>query len=142
MAEMKTKKNDASVDGFLEAFENDQKRKDSLEIASIMKEVTGLVPFMWGDSIVGFGDYHYKYDSGREGDLFLTGFSLRKQNMTIYVMDGFSKYQDLLDRLGKHKTSKACLYFKKMEHLDSTVLKELIQRSVENIRIKHGGNMP
>ena len=92
---------------------------------------------MWGPSIVGFGSVHYKYDSGREGDMGLTGFSPRKANLTLYITDGFDKYGDLLARLGKHKTSVSCLYINKLADVDQDVLRELVRRSVEHTRATH-----
>ena len=132
MAELKTKKNNASVSAFLATVEDDQKRRDCKAVVKIMKEVTGARPKMWGASIVGFGSYHYKYASGREGDWMLTGFSPRKQNLTLYIMDGFKGRAALMKKLGKHKTGKSCLYVKKLEDIEMDVLRELITRSVEH----------
>ncbi len=95
-----------------------------------MKEITGEEPTLWGDSIVGFGRYHYTYESGREGDWFLTGFSPRKQNLTLYIMAGFDDYDDLMNKLGKYKTGKSCLYVKKLQDIDLPILKQLIKQSV------------
>jgi len=134
MAELKTKKNNASVKKFLDGIEDDRRRKDCLAILEIMRKATGAEPRMWGSSIVGFGTYHYKSDSGREGDWFLTGFSPRKQNLTLYVMSGFSQHAALLDELGKFKTGKACLYVNKLEDVDVRVLKRLIERSVAHMK--------
>jgi hypothetical protein len=131
MAELKTKKTQASVAAFLNAIDDDQKRKDSKAVAKIMKEITGKSPKMWGTSIVGYGSYHYKYASGQKGDWPLTGFSPRKQALTLYIMSGFKEYKPLLKKLGKHKTGKACLYIKKLEDVDEKVLRELIKRSVK-----------
>ena len=133
MAENKTKPNDQSVGAFLEGVENEQKRADSFALLKLFQEVTGEEPTMWGDTIVGFGKYHYKYASGREGDWFLTGFSPRKQNLTLYIMAGFDEYEQLLGKLGKHSTGKSCLYIKKIEDVDLDVLKELVKRSVEHM---------
>ena len=105
----------------------------SFKILKILEEVTGENAQMWGDSIVGFGSYHYKYESGREGDWFVTGFSPRKQNLTLYIMSGFDEYDQLLSKLGKHTTGKACLYIKKIEDVDVDVLKELVQKSVKHM---------
>ena len=99
-----------------------------------MRQVTGEEPEMWGDSIVGFGSYHYKYASGREGDWFLVGFSPRKQNLTLYIMSGFDEYDQLLVKLGKHSTGKSCLYIKQIEDVDLDVLKKLVQKSVDYMR--------
>lgn len=133
MAELKTKKNELSVEDFINAVDHEGKRKDALEILEMMKEITGETPKMWGASIIGFGDYHYKYESGREGDWFKCGFSPRKAKISMYV-GGFdiSKQQDLLDKLGKHKTGKGCLYINKLADVDTEVLKELIKESYEN----------
>lgn len=134
MAENKTQPTDADVEAFLNAVDNERKRADSFAILKMMKEVTGEEPVMWGPSIVGFGSVHYKYASGREGDMGLTGFSPRKANLTLYITDGFDKYGDLLARLGKHKTSVSCLYINKLADVDQDVLRELVRRSVEHMR--------
>ena len=134
MAENKTQPTDADVEAFLNAVDNERKRADSFAILKMMKEVTGEEPVMWGPSIVGFGSVHYKYASGREGDMGLTGFSPRQANLTLYITDGFDKYGDLLSRLGKHKTSVSCLYINKLADVDQDVLRELVQRSVEHTR--------
>ena len=134
MAELKTQPNEQSVDQFLSAVESDEKRQDALTVLEIMKNITGEVPKMWGNSIIGFGNFHYKYDSGREGDWFVTGFSPRKQNLTIYLMSGFGGKDRLLDQLGKHKIGKGCLYIKKLEDVQLDTLKELIRNSVEETR--------
>ncbi len=123
MAELKTNETKLSVTKFIGKVENDQKRQDSQAILKLMKQVTKEEPKMWGGSMVGFGHFHYKSDSGREGDWFLTGFSPRKQNLTIYITPGFDKYESLMKQLGKHKTSKGCLYIKKLEDVDMKVLK-------------------
>ena len=130
--ELKTKVNAASVEGFLNSVADEQKREDCFEILRLMKEVTKEDPKMWGSSIVGFGSYHYKGASGREGDWMLTGFSPRKDNLTLYIMGGFDVHQDLLKKLGKHKTSHGgCLYIKKLDDVDKDVLKELVAESVK-----------
>ena len=134
MAELKTKLTDASVEDFLNTVENEQKRKDCFEILKIMKQVTKEMPKMWGTSIVGFGSYHYKGASGREGDWMLTGFSPRKQNLTLYLMGGFDAHKDLLKKLGKYKTSVGCLYIKKLDDVDKKVLKELVTESVKTMK--------
>ena len=133
MAELKTKQNDASVEAFLNSVVDEQKRQDSFTILELMQEVTGAEPKMWGTSIIGFGSYHYKYASGRDGDWFVTGFAPRKQNLTLYIMSGFAKYDELLAKLGKHKTGKACLYIKKLEDIDLDVLRELIKQSAQHV---------
>ena len=124
--DVKTKVNDASVTDFLNSVTDEQKRKDSLAILKIMKQMTKEEPKMWGASIVGFGSYHYKGASGREGDWMQIGFSPRKQNLTLYLMGGFNAHTDLLKKLGKHKTSVGCLYIKKLEDVDVDVLKKLM----------------
>jgi len=132
MAELKTQKTRASVAKFLASIEDEKRRKDSRAVLKMMKEITGDKPEMWGPAIIGFGSYHYTYASGREGDWFLTGFSPRKQALTLYIMSGFSKYDALLKKLGKFKTGKACLYIKKLEDVHLPTLEELIRRSVEH----------
>lgn len=136
MAELKTKVNEASVNKFLNSVADKQKREDSYVILELMKKITKYEPKMWGSSIVGFGSYHYKYESGREGDICLIGFSPRKQNLTLYIMSGFSKYGDLMKKLGKYKTGKACLYINKLDDIDIKVLKELINESVKTLKNK------
>jgi len=131
MAELKTKKNTQSVEDFLNSISDERKRQDSFKILDLMEKATGVKPEMWGDSIVGFGSYHYKYASGRQRDWFLTGFSPRKQNLTLYIMAGFDNYASLLKKLGKHTTGKACLYINKLDEIDMAVLQELIVKSVE-----------
>ena len=133
MSDVKTKKNEASVEGFLKSVENDKRREDSFVVLDLMKEVTGEKPTMWGTSIVGFGSYHYKGASGREGDWMKVGFSPRKQNMTLYIMDGFDSYDSLLQKLGKYKTGKSCLYINKLEDVDQTVLRKLVQQSFKSM---------
>ena len=136
MAELKTKVNEASVNKFLNSVADKQKREDSYVILELMKKITKCEPKMWGSSIVGFGSYHYKYESGREGDICLIGFSPRKQNLTLYIMSGFSKYANLMKKLGKYKTGKACLYINKLDDIDIKVLKELINESVKTLKNK------
>ena len=133
MAENKTKPNDLSVEHFLENIEDPVKKEDSKTIAAMMEELTGAKPKMWGESIVGFGEIHYKYASGREGDWFQTGFSPRKQNLTIYIMGYLEFFTDLLDDLGKHKHGKGCLYIKRLEDVDLDVLQTLIRTSIERL---------
>ena len=137
MAENKTKQTDLSVNAFLEGVDNDQKRGDCQTLVQLMQDVTGEDARMWGPSIVGFGSYHYKYESGREGDNMLVGFSPRAQNLTLYIMRGFDEYEPLLERLGKHKTGKGCLYLKTLTDVDMDVLKEMVERSVERMRKEH-----
>ena len=137
MTELKTKRNKGDVEAFLNNVSDERKRQDSFAILELMKKVTGQKPEMWGDSIIGFGSYHYTYASGREGDWFLTGFSPRKQNLTLYIMAGFDGYDQLLRKLGKHSTGKSCLYIKKMDDIDADVLEELVKKSVEHMERAH-----
>ena len=127
MAELKTKKNSGSVQAFLNAVEDPARRKDAKAIAKLMREVTGERPVMWGDSIVGFGSYHYKYASGREGDWFVAGFSPRKNSLSLYLTCDLSTLQPILKRLGTHKTGKGCLYIKRLSDVDEGVLRELVE---------------
>jgi hypothetical protein len=131
MAELKTRENDASVEEFLNSIQDDGKRRDCFEILKIMKQAAKVEPKMWGSSIVGFGSYHYVYASRREGDWMKVGFSPRKQNITLYIMPGFDRYKELMKRLGKHSTGKSCLYIKRLEDVDTKVLKELVRESVK-----------
>jgi glycine cleavage system protein P-like pyridoxal-binding family len=129
MSENKNIQNENSVEDFLNSIENEQRKKDTFEVVELMKTITGLKPKMWGDSIVGFGSYHYKYASGREGDYFITGFAPRKANLSVYIIDGLEKYAALLEKLGKHETSVSCLYITKLDKIDREVLKEIITKS-------------
>ena len=138
MAELKTKLNNASVEKFLKGVEDEEKRRDCFTIVKLMQKITGDKPKMWGDSIVGFGLYHYKYESGREADWFLTGFSPRKQNLVFYIMAGFKNYKTLLGKLGKIKMGKSCLYVKRLDDIDMNTLAQLIQESVAHMNEKHG----
>ena len=137
MSDLKTKPHDGNVEAFLNGVEHDKRREDSFVVLEMMKRITGEAPKMWGPSIVGFGDYHYKYESGREGDMFLTGFSPRKQSLTLYIMSGFHHYDELLQRLGKHKTGKSCLYINKLEDVDLNVLKEMVRESVKMMKERY-----
>ncbi len=138
MADVKTKKSRASVKKFIDGIEDETKRRDCLALLDLMREATGQEPAMWGASIVGFGSYHYKYASGREGDWPLTGFSPRKQNLTLYIMPGFDRYESLMKKLGKHSTGKSCLYIKRLADIDIPTLKELVKRSSEHISTVYG----
>lgn len=134
MGEIKTKRNKASVKEFLESVEHKRRREDGLALLEIFNEVTGMVPEMWGDSMVGYGSYHYKSKSGQEGDWFLTGFSPRKQNLSIHIMPGFDLLEMELSALGKHKTGRSCLYINKLADIDIEVLKKLIADSVTTMK--------
>jgi uncharacterized protein DUF1801 len=131
MAELKTKVTKASVEKFLEGIKDEKKREDCFQILKIMKKATKAQPKMWGPSIIGFGDYRYKYASGRENDWFITGFSPRAQALTLYMTGGFDN--DILKKLGKYKTGKGCLYISKFEDIDPRVLSELIAAGVKNL---------
>jgi hypothetical protein len=133
MAEVKTKPTQASVKEFLNQIPDKQRREDCFAIAKMMEEVTGAKPKMWGPSIVGFGSYHFKYDSGREGDWLMTGFSPRKNDLTLYIMMGFEKHRELMEQLGKHKTAKSCLYIKRLSDIHQPTLKKLIKASVKQL---------
>lgn len=134
---LKTRKNDASVEAFIESVENETRRSDGFTLLELYKKATGLEPKMWGDSIIGFGEYHYKSErSSQEGDWPLAGFSPRKANLTLYVMNQFANYTDLLSRLGKHKTSVACLYINKLADIDINVLEKLVSQSYEDAKQK------
>ena len=133
---MKTVPTKASVAAFLGQLD-DAKRRDAETVAAIMEEVTGAPAVMWGSSIVGFGQYHYRYASGREGDFFVAGFAPRKRALTLYIMAGFSAYDALLEKLGKFTVGKSCLYVKRLADVDLAVLRELIEQSASTIRDKY-----
>ncbi len=130
MAELKTLKNDASVEDFINSIPDNTKRADCKELLKVFAEITGEKPAMWGTAIVGYGMYHYKSErSSQEGDWPLTGFSPRKQSLTLYMMPGFNNLTQELEKLGKHKTSVSCLYIKKLADIDIKVLKKIIKKS-------------
>jgi hypothetical protein len=131
MAELKTKPTDQSVEQFLHAVEDERRRRDCFTLVELMRDITSAPPKMWGPAIVGFGDRHYRYASGRELDWFLTGFSPRKANLTLYIDGGFDDHGDLMSTLGKHKTGKGCLYVKSLSDIDLTALRTLIERSIK-----------
>ena len=137
MAELKTRKNAASVSAFLNSIEDPEKRRGCRRIAAMMREATGARPAMWGSSIVGYGRYHYRYASGREGDWFECGYSPRAQNITVYIMPGFEPFGDLMKRLGRHRTGKSCLYIKRLDDVDTDVLSQLIGASVVEMRRRY-----
>ena len=140
MAENKTRPTKASVSAFLASIDDLEKRRDARKIGAMMRRATGRRATLWGPSIVGYGRYQYRYDSGRSGEFMLTGYSPRKQAMTVYIMPGFDAYAALLKRLGKHKTSKSCLYIKRLSDVDEDVLEELIVRSVDVMRARYATN--
>ena len=137
MTSLKTQPYDRNIPEFLSKVENPQKREDCFTLLDLMKEETGEEPQYWHSNMVGFGQYHYQYDSGHEGDWFLAGFSPRKQNLTIYIMSGFEQYEELMEKLGKYKTGKSCLYVNRLSDIDLNVLRELIQKSVKYMREKY-----
>ncbi len=134
MAENKTKATKASVTEFMNSIEDPQKRADSRKVAAMMRRVTGKRAKMWGSNIVGYGTYHYKYASGREGDFMVAGFSPRKQALAVYIMAGFGHFDALMAKLGKYKTGKSCLYIKRLSDVDEKVLEKLIAGSVKYMR--------
>jgi Domain of unknown function (DU1801) len=137
MEELKTKVNEASVSDFLESIANEQTRNDCQTIVQIMQQATNAKPKMWGSSIVGFGTYHYQYASGREADWMQIGFSPRKQNIVLYITNGYQEYGALLAQLGKHSVGKSCLYIKKLSDVDVSMLEKLIQASVAHMNTKY-----
>ena len=139
MAELKTKKTEADVPEFINSFaDTDQKKRDSFDLLALMQEVTGFAPKMWGDSIIGFGQYHYKSErSTQEGDWPLVGFSPRKAAFSLYVYSGGAGQDDLLKKLGKYKMGKACIYVKKLTDIDLTTLKEMIRSTVAFMQTKY-----
>jgi len=134
MAELKTKPTNASVKDFLNQIPDEERRKDCFAVAKMMEEITGSKPKMWGASIVGFGSYHYKGASGREGDWMITGFSPRKKDLTLYIMMGFEKHPELMKQLGKHSTGKSCLYIKRLSDIHTPTLKKLIKSSIKQLK--------
>lgn len=136
-AKNKTTENDGSVLDFLNQVEDQQRKKDALTMLELMSEITSESPKMWGTSIVGFGSYHYKYESGREGDFMKVGFSPRKTSLTLYIMPGFERYAELMEKLGKFKTGKSCLYVKKLEDVNGDVLRALITAAYQHMTNKY-----
>ena len=132
-AQNKTQPTSQNVQAFLDAIEDEQQRRDSQEICRMMNEISGQPATMWGPSIIGFGQYHYEYASGREGDSGAIGFSPRKGNTTIYIVDGISKYENLLQKLGPHKTAKVCLYIKRLSDVNMGVLRQIIEESYQYV---------
>lgn len=134
MSENKTRPTNQSVIEFLQAVPDEKKRQDSFILLDVLREATGFKPVMWGDAIIGYGSYHYRYASGREGDAALAGFSPRKDSLVIYITSGFDLMADLLPALGKHKRSVSCLYVKSLKDIDLEVLKTMIRRSVAHMQ--------
>lgn len=133
MAENKTRPTDQDVTEFLNSVAHNTRREDGFALLQMMEEITGETAVLWG-SIVGFGSYHYRYESGREGDMPLIGFSPRKQSMTVYIMPGFEEYDEMLGKLGKHKIGKACLYINKLADVDETVLRQMIKHAYDHMK--------
>ena len=134
MAQNKTQRNDGNVMAYLESVQHKRRREDSLVVKAMMEEVTGEPAEMWGSSIVGFGSYHYRYESGREGDFMLVGFAPRKQALTLYIMGGHERHEELFAKLGKYRTGSSCLYINKLDDVDLDVLREIIAKSVDYMR--------
>jgi hypothetical protein len=134
MAELKTRKTDLSVEKFLKSIEDEGRRRDARQVAALFRRATGKKPAMWGPSIVGYGDFHYRYASGREGDWFLAGFSPRKHALTIYLMPGLARHEALLARLGRHTRGAGCLYIRRLAEVDLAVLERLVRASVAAAR--------
>ena len=134
MAEPKTKPKSTSVEAFLNKIPDEERRKDSFRIVEMMEEITGEKPKMWGKAIVGFGCYHYKYESGREGDAPIIAFSPRKQDLTLYLAYGYDQWSEFIEKLGKHRTGKSCLYIKRLSDVHEPTLKKLIRESVKKMR--------
>jgi hypothetical protein len=139
MAEPKTKPTEQSVDHFLEKVPDEKVRQDCNALVKLMKKVTGSAPKMWGPGIIGFDKYHYKYDSGHEGDICLTGFSPRKDKLSLYVLAGAPGQTELLNKLGKHKAGKGCLYIRKLEDVDLGILESLVSQGVAHLKKKYPG---
>jgi hypothetical protein len=137
MPENKTQATSVSVEDYIAAITDDLKRKDAQTLLDLLKKITGEVPVLWGSSIIGFGRYHYKYESGLEGDSAIISFSPRKRELVIYIMSGFENFQALLAKLGKHKTGQSCLYVKRLSDISIKVLTELMTESVKLMRSKY-----
>ena len=137
MVELKTRATKVSVKDFLNNVADEQRREDAFNVLKIMKKITRKQPKMWGPSIVGFDQYHYRYDSGHEGDMCMVGFSPRSQALTLYVMPGFKGQDTLLQKLGKHKSGKGCLYIKKLADIDPAVLEKIITAAYSHMKKKY-----
>ena len=134
---IKTRERTASVTRFLTGVKNARRREDAQDVLAMMKAVTRIQPKMWGPSIVGFGRYHYCYESGREGDMPMVGFSPRSASLVLYIMPGFERYDALMKRLGKHSTGRSCLYINKLDDVDTTVLRKLITEAYRYMKKKY-----
>jgi hypothetical protein len=136
----KTQPSSRSVDEYIRSIEDTNAQKEAKQLLSLFKEATGAKPVMWG-TMIGFGSYHYTYPSGRKGDMFATGFAMRKSGPTIYIMPGYGDFTDILEKLGPHKLGKACLYLKSIDDIDQTVLKRLIKSGVRELKKIHPTSM-
>lgn len=137
MAELKTKQTDVSAESYFDTIEDPRRRADCVALAALIKKATKYEPKMWGPSIVGFGSYHYKYPTGHEGDAPVVGFSSRKPEIVVYISDDFESRQELLQQLGKHRTGKVCVYFKRLADIDVAVLEKLVKASVAEVRKRY-----
>lgn len=135
--ELKTKATATSVDEFLDALPDPQRREDGKRLRATMERLSGEPAAMWGPTIVGFGRYHYRYDSGHEGEMARIGFSPRARELVLYITDGFPRHQPLMDRLGKYRTGKCCLYIRRLADVDESVLEQLIVESLDHMREKY-----
>ena len=136
MADNKTKPSDISVEAFLSGVEPERKREEAIVLDALFRRVTGWAPVMWGPSMIGYGRYHYRYETGREGDMLATGFSPRKAKHSIYILPGYADYSEILSRLGKHATGKSCLYINKLADIDLDVLAELIETGLKDLALR------
>jgi hypothetical protein len=137
MSNLNTSSNNPDVEAFLASVDNESRVAECRELMAMMQEIVGEPPTLWRSSIIGFGSYHYVYESGREGEWFLTGCSPRKSALTLYIMAGFDRYEELMERLGTYRTGKSCLYLKRLGDVDGDVLAELIEASVAHMRAMH-----
>jgi hypothetical protein len=138
MAELKTRPTGDDVVAHLQSIEDEQRRADCFALLEMMKRATGAEPVLWGNGIIGFGDYHYRSSSGREGDWFEAGFASRKANIAVHIMPGIDRYGEILERLGKHKTGVGCVYIKRLSDIDVNVLEELVTTAVGELRAEKG----
>lgn len=137
MADLKTKQTEASVAKYLDTIEDPRRRADCATMSALMKKVTKFEPRMWGPSIVGFGSYHYRYETGHEGDACLIGFSSRKREIVVYIAEAFESREELLQQLGGHRTGKVCLYIKRLSDIDLGVFEKLVEASVAEVRKRY-----
>ncbi|WP_127557395.1 DUF1801 domain-containing protein [Saccharospirillum alexandrii] len=133
----KTQPTSTSIAEFIESLDDERRQAECNQLIDLMREESGEEPVLWGPAIIGFGQYHYRYDSGREGDFMQVGFSPRKQNLSIYIIPGFEPYQTVLERLGKHKLGKSCLYIKRLEDVDTSALRELVRQSLIDMKERY-----